>query len=102
MIFEVVKGVISITTALSTGMIVGNVIRATTPTGLEKGTKIVIGVGSFFLGGMVGSKTAEYAEGYCETVKELATEYLDAKKQKKVKTKEPGFGKIIGFKKEER
>jgi hypothetical protein len=59
---DIVKGVTGIIVGLGVGLIVGNAIKATTPDDIGKIGKILIGVGSFALGGILSGMAASHTE----------------------------------------
>lgn len=61
---QVAKSVVGFTAAIGAGMIVGNVVAATTPLGLKLIPSIFIRVGAIGLGGAAG----QAASGYTDSV----------------------------------
>jgi len=54
------KGALGVVTSLGVSNIVGNIVKSTTPAGLNTFNKITIAVGSFVLGSMIADKTVKY------------------------------------------
>ena len=54
------KGALGVVTSLGVNNIVGNIVKATTPAGLNTFNKITIAVGSFVLSGMIADKVVKY------------------------------------------
>lgn len=61
-ILKVLKPVTSLVSSTSTGVVIGNVIKATTPSDLNKYQSFMVKAGSFFVGGAVGAVVAERVE----------------------------------------
>ena len=53
-VLKVLKPITSLIATASTGIVVGNVIKATTPSDLSKYQSLMVKAGSFFVGGAVG------------------------------------------------
>ena len=64
----VVKMVGGLVISIGVGAVVANLIRATTPEGVKKVTKVCIGVGSFFVAGMTASAASNKFEGTMDSI----------------------------------
>lgn len=65
---ETIKAVAGFSVSIGAGIIVGNLINATTPIDAKKITKFFIMVGGGAIGGMVGDKAAEYVNEQIDDV----------------------------------
>ncbi len=74
-ILGIVKGVTELAVSAGVGVVVGNVVKATTPYDLNKFQRIIVGIGAYGLGGVLGDLSAKYIsseiDGYAERVKNL-------------------------------
>lgn len=61
-ILPLIKGATGIAASLGAGAVVGNAIKATTPEGLKRSSKILVGIGSVVLSGIAGDMAAKYIE----------------------------------------
>lgn len=61
-ILKVIKPVTSLVAASATGLVVKNVITATTPADLGKYQTFMVKAGGFFVGGAVGGLVADHVE----------------------------------------
>jgi hypothetical protein len=62
------KGVIGAVTSIGVGNIIGNIVKATTPTNLNTFNKVTIGVGSFVLSGMVADQAVKYVNSEIDRI----------------------------------
>lgn len=58
----IVRDIVGLTASLSVGMVVGNIVRATTPTNLSTASKVFVVIGSGVLGGIAGTKAVEWVD----------------------------------------
>lgn len=66
----IAKSVAGVITSLGAGAVVGNAIKATTPENLKTANAILVGVGSFVIGGMVADAASDYVK---KAIDEIAT-----------------------------
>lgn len=66
----IVKSVAGVITSLGAGAVVGNAIKATTPENLKTANAVLVGVGSFVIGGMVADAASNYVK---KGIDEIAT-----------------------------
>lgn len=67
-ILKVIKPVTSLVAASATGLVVKNVITATTPADLGKYQTFMVKAGGFFVGGAVGGLVADHVENSFDKV----------------------------------
>lgn len=67
---ETIKAVAGFGVAVGAGLIVGNVVKLTTPVAANKLTRVLIRMGEFGLAGYVGDKTADYTT---ETIDQIGS-----------------------------
>ena len=67
-IVPVVKAVAGLASSLSSGFVVGNVIKATTPGDLKTFQKIAVNVGGAILAGAAGQLASNYVEDQIQDV----------------------------------
>lgn len=70
-VLNVVKSVVELAVGAGSGVVVGNVIRATTPTDLTKFGKVLVGIGSFAIGGVVGEVASRHVNTQIDKVVEV-------------------------------
>lgn len=71
-LLKTTKQVVTFAVSVGVGIIVKNIVRATTPAGLGLVSKAFIGAGSLGLGYMLSDKTAEYTDQQIDkTVEEV-------------------------------
>jgi hypothetical protein len=74
-ILGVVKNVAELAVSASVGVVVGNFVRATTPYDSGKVQKIMVGIGSYAVTGVLGDLSAKYITGqideYAARVKDI-------------------------------
>lgn len=74
-ILGVVKGVAELAVSAGVGVVVGNLVRATTPYDTSKVQKVMVGIGSYAVGGVLGDLSAKYISGqideYAARVQEI-------------------------------
>jgi hypothetical protein len=56
----VFKGVVELAASAGVGMIVGNLVKATTPYDVNKVQRVLLGVGGYAMGGMLSDLSAKY------------------------------------------
>lgn len=71
-----VKFATDIIVSAGVGAVVGNAIKATSPLGMKTSQKIMVGVGSVVVSGMVGKNAANYAT---EQIEETITQIKEIK-----------------------
>lgn len=59
---ELLKTAVSLATSSGVGTVVGNLVRHTTPPGLTRAQKILVGIGGFALSSLVGDMLGKQAE----------------------------------------
>lgn len=64
----IVKSVTGLIASAGAGAVVSNAIKATTPADVTKFNKVMIGVGSFAITGLVGAAAAKHVEGMIDEV----------------------------------
>ena len=64
----IVKSVTGLIASAGAGAVVSNAIKATTPGDINKFNKVMIGVGSFAITGLVGAAAAKHVEGMIDEV----------------------------------
>jgi hypothetical protein len=78
---EIAKGVLGTITAIGVGNIVGNVVKATTPAGLNLFNRASISFGSFIIGGVITDHAVRYLNAELDNLlikkEELPVEILD-------------------------
>lgn len=65
---ELTKAVIGTVSGMGVSYVAGMAIKAVTPAGLSVGAKVLVGVGSFVIGGMVAEKADKFMRNYVEDV----------------------------------
>lgn len=74
-ILGIVKGVAELAVSAGVGVVVGNLVKATTPFDSGRIHKITVAVGGYALGGVLGDLSAKYIssqiDGYAERVSEI-------------------------------
>ena len=74
-VLGIVKGVAEIVVSASVGVVVGNIVKATTPDDLNKFGRITVAVGSGALGAVLGELSAKYTsaqiDGYAERLNDI-------------------------------
>jgi len=68
MILTIVKAGIGMVTSIGVGSIVGNAIKATTPVGMKKYTKVCVSLGSLVLTALAGDMASKYVESEIDSV----------------------------------
>ena len=69
---DMIKKIGTLVVSVGVGAIVGNAIKATTPSSINTINKVCIGIGAFVLTGMVSGMAAKYTEEQInETVNEI-------------------------------
>ena len=69
---DMIKKIGTLVVSVGVGAIVGNAIKATTPSSINTINRVCIGIGAFVLTGMVGGMAAKYTEEQInETVNEI-------------------------------
>lgn len=80
-ILGVVKGVAELAVSAGVGVVVGNLVRATTPEDLSRVQKIMVGVGGYAIGGVLGDLSAKHVSGqideYATRVREIINPPVD-------------------------
>lgn len=61
-ILPIVKGATGLVASLGAGAVVGNAIKATTPSDMKKITKVLVGVGGIVISSIAGDMAAKYIE----------------------------------------
>lgn len=74
-VLGIVKGVTGFVASTGAGVVVGNLVRATTPHDLGKVQKILVGVGGYTIGAVLGDLSAKYIndqiDGYAQRINEI-------------------------------
>lgn len=74
-VLGIVKGVSELVVSAGAGVVVGNLVRATTPYDLSKFQKVMVGVGGYAIGAVLGDLSAKYVsaqiDGYAERISEI-------------------------------
>lgn len=74
-ILGIIKGVSELAVSAGVGVVVGNMVKATTPYDLNKFQKVMVAVGGFGLSGVLGDLSAKHIskqiDGYAERVNEI-------------------------------
>lgn len=82
-ILGIVKGVAELAVSAGVGVVVGNLVKATTPFDSGRIHKITVAVGGYALGGVLGDLSAKYIssqiDGYAERVNEIIHPSEDVK-----------------------
>ncbi len=65
---EITKAVIGTVSGMSVSYVAGMAIKAVIPAGLSVGAKVLVGVGSFVIGGIVAEKADKFMRNYVEEV----------------------------------
>ncbi|AXH44186.1 hypothetical protein SEA_GOCRAZY_48 [Arthrobacter phage GoCrazy] len=68
--YEIAKMIVTGLVSTSTGMVVGNAVKATLPVGANLIKKIGFGIGAVVVGEMVGHKASEYVSEQMDDVTE--------------------------------
>ena len=69
---DMIKKIGTLVVSVGVGAIVGNAIKATTPSSINTINRVCIGIGAFVLTGMVSGMAAKYTEEQInETVNEI-------------------------------
>ncbi|ASR80500.1 hypothetical protein SEA_TRIBBY_49 [Arthrobacter phage Tribby] len=66
--YEIAKMIVTGLVSTSTGMVVGNAVKATLPVGANLIKKIGFGIGAVVVGEMVGHKASEYVSDQMDDV----------------------------------
>ena len=69
--FNVLKSLVSFAAGMGAGAVVGNAIKATTPADLSKIQKILVGVGTFAIGGAVAEAASNSVVRQMDEVAEV-------------------------------
>lgn len=64
------KAVVEVAISLGTGTVVGNVIKATTPENMSKFGKVLVGIGSFAVSGLVSEAAVASVNRQIDTVRD--------------------------------
>lgn len=72
-IVPIIKLAASGVTALGTGAVVGNLVKATTPTDISKVQKVIATAGSFVVGGVLADLASRYVEGEIQQIADAIT-----------------------------
>lgn len=85
-----VKGGASLVAAIGGSRIAGYAVKRVLPTTLTTVEKVVIGAGTFAIGGAVGSAAANYVEEFCDIIIDTGKTFAARLKEevKKVSPKE--------------
>lgn len=67
-IIKITKGIVKVSVMIGSGSIVGNVIRATTPTDASKFELITNTIAGFFIGGMVTEATLKDVDRFFDDI----------------------------------
>lgn len=67
-IVPIVKTVAGVATSFGAGAVVGNAIKATTPTNMKRATKILVGFGAVVLSSIAGDVAGRYVEEQIQNV----------------------------------
>ena len=70
-VLNVVKSVVELAVGAGSGVVVGHAIRATTPADLTKFGKVLVGIGSFAIGGVVGEVASRHVNTQIDKVVEV-------------------------------
>lgn len=84
--FVIAKGAIGLLTTIGSGIIVNNVIKATTPAVTTKFTQVCIGTTGSVLGMIVGQQVTKKVEEQIDAIEagvEMAKKQVKEKKEKK-------------------
>ena len=71
MLYGLTKAVVGTVAGMGASYVSGMAIKAVTPSNLSKGAKVLVGVGTVVIGGVIGIKGQEYAEEQIENLKDL-------------------------------
>lgn len=67
-VLPIIKGAAGLASSLGAGAVVGNAIKATTPTDLKLAQKILVGIGGVALSSIAGERAAAYIESQIQGV----------------------------------
>lgn len=74
-ILGIVKSVTGLAAGTGAGVIVGNLVKATTPDDLGKVQKVLVGIGGYTISAVLGDLSAKYVndqiDGYAERLNEI-------------------------------
>jgi hypothetical protein len=74
-VLGIIKGVSELIVSTGAGVVVGNLVKATTPYDLGKVQKVMVGVGGYAIGAVLGDLSAKYVssqiDGYAERINEI-------------------------------
>lgn len=79
----IVRDIVGLTASLSVGMVVGNIVKATTPANLSTASKVFVVIGSGVLGGIAGSKAVEWVDEQIDDFEEFVSNVKQNRKLKK-------------------
>ena len=64
---DVVKTIAGIVSGIGSGVVINNIIKATTPSNLGTFSKIGVAIGGFILSSIISDKASQYAEELVDT-----------------------------------
>lgn len=74
-ILSLVKGVSELAVSAGAGAVVGNLVKATTPDDLNRVQKLIVGIGAYGVGAVIGDLTAKYIsdqiDGYADRINQI-------------------------------
>lgn len=76
--FETAKQIFGLVVTAGVGVIIGNIVKSTTPTSMNLIKKACAGVGAFVLTDMVGDMAVKYANGEIDEAVSLIEEMAKA------------------------
>ena len=74
------KAVVGFVASAGAGKVVSNIVKATTPSDISKINKVLLAVGSFAIGGIVGDQASKYVGEQIDAVIGVYHNLVDAKK----------------------
>lgn len=72
----ILKGAAELVASAGTGIVVGNLVKATTPYDLNRLQRVLVGVGSYTLGGVLSDLSAKYIASQIQTYADKLDEIL--------------------------
>lgn len=70
----IIKGILGASVSLGAGMVVGYAVKAITPVGIGKLQQVMLQLGSFGIGGVVGEKASSFTSGQVDNILYLTAE----------------------------
>lgn len=85
----IVKGVLELAASAGTGIVVGNLVKATTPDDISKFQKVMIGIGSYTIGAVLSDLSAKHISSTVDNYNEKLQAILHPESEQAELTAEP-------------